>query len=181
MSVGLSSSQRTYFALINQILVDHPKWTYLDPAWGLTFVEIESGGDPTVKASDYATTGSIGLMQVTSATAAQMASAYGIPKGPQTDPMLSLQSGYAYLDYSARDIIKKRNVKSLPLWDLIEAYNEGYGGEEAGRHVPRYLAEFQAALKIIEAQMEATASTRYAPSFAPRLVRAAMPLIAGEL
>lgn len=178
MSVGLSSSQRTYFALINQILIDHPKWVYLDPAWGLTFVQIESGGDPTVKASDYATTGSIGLMQVTSATAAQMASAYGIPKGPQTDPRLSLQSGYAYLDYSARDIIKKRNTKSLPLWDLVDAYNEGYGAVEAGRPDPRYLSDFQAALPIIEAQL--AASARFAPSFAPRRMRAVMPLITGN-
>jgi hypothetical protein len=47
---------------------------------------------------------------------------------------------------------------------------------EAGRPDPKYLADFQAALPIIEAQMAATASSRSSPSFAPRRVRAVMPL-----
>jgi hypothetical protein len=107
-----------------------------------------------------------------------MAAVYGIPARPQTDPFTSLRSGYGYLDYSARDIIKKRKAVSLPLWDLVDAFNEGYGAVEAGRPDPKYLADFQATLPIIEAQMAATASTRMAASFAPRRGRIVMPLAA---
>jgi hypothetical protein len=107
-----------------------------------------------------------------------MAALYGIAATPQTDPMISILSGTAYMDDSARSIIKSRNAVSLPLWDLVQAYNEGFGALEAGKIVPNYLAKFQAALPIIEAQMEATASLTNKPSFAPRRMRSVMPLMA---
>ena len=173
MAVGLSSSQRTYLVIVNQVLAAHPKWSYLDPAWIMTIMDLESGYNPTVI---NATGRADGLMQVIPPTAQNMASLYGIPAGPQTDPMTSILSGTAYLDDSARSIIKARNAVSLPLWDLAQAYNEGFGAVEAGKLDPNYLAKFQAELPIIEAQMAATAVLTNRPSFAPKRMRSVMPL-----
>ncbi len=170
---GLSSSQRTYLGMVMQALAAHPKWDYLDPAWIMSIMDIESGYQPLVI---NATGRQDGLMQVIPPTAAAMASLYGIPEGPQTDPMTSILSGTAYLDDSARSIIKSRNAFGLPLWDLAVAYNEGFGAVEAGRLDPAYLAKFQAELPIVEAQMAATASLTSRSSFAPRRMRSVMPL-----
>jgi soluble lytic murein transglycosylase-like protein len=159
--------------MVQRALAAHPKWSYLDPAWIMAIMDIESGYDPVVVNN---TGRRDGLMQVIPSTAADMAKAYGIPASPQTDPMTSILSGTAYLDASARDIIKKRNAVSLPLWDLAQAYNEGMGAVEAGKMDPAYLRKFQAELPVIEAQMEATANLTNRPSFAPRRVRAVMPL-----
>jgi soluble lytic murein transglycosylase-like protein len=159
--------------MVNQALAAHPKWSYLDPAWIMTIMSIESGYEPLVV---NATGRMDGLMQVIPSTASAMAKLYGIPTGPQTDPMVSVLSGIAYLDASARNIIVLRDAVSLPLWDLAQAYNEGYGAVEAGKMDPAYLRKFQAELPVIEAQMEATANLMQRPSFAPRRVRAVMPL-----
>jgi soluble lytic murein transglycosylase-like protein len=159
--------------MIGQAIAAHPKWLYIDGAWVLAIMDIESGNQPLVV---NATGRQDGLMQVIPSTAAAMAALYGIPAGPQTDPMTSILSGIAYLDDSARSIIKARNAVSLPLWDLAQAYNEGFGAVEAGRADPAYLAKFQAELPIIEAQMAATAALTNRPSFAPRGRRAALPL-----
>src|ERR1700747_1444608 len=117
MSVGLSSAQRTYLGMVNQALGAHPKWTYLDPAWIMDIMDIESGYQPLVV---NATGRQDGLMQGSPTTAPQMAAKSDFPAGPQTDPMTSILSGTAYLDTSARDIIAKRNAVSLPLWDLAQ-------------------------------------------------------------
>jgi soluble lytic murein transglycosylase-like protein len=161
--------------MVMQALAAHPKWTYLDPAWILAIMDIESGYRPLVV---NPTGRQDGLMQVIPPTAAQMASVYGIPAGPQTDPMTSILSGTAYLDYSARDIIKKRNAASLPLWDLAQAYNEGMGALEAGKLDPIYLARFEVELPIVEQQMAGTA--KLMPSranWAPLRRRSVMPLL----
>jgi soluble lytic murein transglycosylase-like protein len=180
---GLSSSQRTILPMINQVLVAHPKWSYLDPAWILTFVMRESGGRPLVI---NPTGRQDGLMQVEPSTAQEMAVAYGIPAGPQTDSMVSLLSGTAYLDTCARKIIAAWNWVSLPLWTLVKSYNGGYGHflpnavippDVAGR-LATYLAYWQAELPIVEQQMEATASLTNKPSLAPRRMRSVMPLMA---
>jgi len=159
--------------MIGQAIAAHPKWLYIDGAWVLAIMDIESGNQPLVV---NATGRQDGLMQVIPSTAAAMAALYGIPAGPQTDPMTSILSGIAYLDDSARSIIKARNAVSLPLWDLAQAYNEGFGAVEAGRADPAYLAKFQAELPIIEAQMAATAALTNRPSFAPRGRRVVLPL-----
>jgi soluble lytic murein transglycosylase-like protein len=170
---GLSSSQRTYLVMVNQALTAHPKWAYLDRAWIMTIMDIESGYQPTVWNGAGRQDG---LMQVIPSTAQEMATKYGIPAGPQTDPMTSILCGTAYLDTSARNIIAKRNAVSLPLWDLAQAYNEGFGAVEAGKLDPAYLAKFEAELPIIEAQMAATAALTNRPSFAPKRMRSVMPL-----
>jgi soluble lytic murein transglycosylase-like protein len=170
---GLSSSQRLYLPMVMQALAAHSKWAYLDPAWILAIMDIESGYQPFVV---NATGRQDGLMQVIPSTAFAMAELYGIPAVPQTTPMVSILSGIAYLDDSARSIIKFRNAVSMPLWDLAQAYNEGFGAVEQGRLDPAYLAKFQAELPIIEAQMAATAALTNRPSFAPRRARAVMPL-----
>jgi soluble lytic murein transglycosylase-like protein len=176
MSVGLSSSQRTYLGMTNQALAAHPKWSYLDPAWIMAIEHIESGDNPLAGPNGAGRYD--GLMQVIPTTAQEMAAMYGIPAGPQTTPMVSLLSGIAYLDASARDIIKKRSAVSLPLWDLAQAYNEGMAAVEAGKLDQAYLAKFEVALPIIEAQMAATASLTSKPNFAPRRMRSVMPLTA---
>jgi soluble lytic murein transglycosylase-like protein len=161
--------------MINQALAAHPKWAYLDPAWIMTIMSLESGYRPLVWNGAGRQDG---LMQVIPSTAAAMAALYGIPAGPQTDPMVSVNSGTAYLDASARDIIKKRNAVSLPLWDLDQAYNEGMAAIEAGKLDPAYNAKFQAQLPVIEAQMAATAAL--VPSranWAPQRRRSVMPLL----
>src|SRR5271165_495193 len=153
MSVGLSSSQRTYLTMIKQVLATWVHWSYLDPSWILTIMDIESGYNPTVV---NATGRQDGLMQVIPTTAVEMATKYGIPDGPQTDPMTSIVSGIAYLDTSARDIIAKRGTTSLPLYDLVQAYNEGFGAVEAGKLDPNYRNKFIAQLPVIQAEMAAT-------------------------
>ena len=174
MAVGLSSAQRTYLGMVDQALAAHPKWGYLDPAWIMTIMNNESGYQPLVV---NATGRQDGLMQVIPTTAAEMAAKYGIPAGPQTDPMTSILCGIAYLDTSARDIIAKRNAVSLPLWDLAQAYNEGFGAVEAGKLDPAYLTKFQNELPIIEAQMAATAATMpQHANWAPKRVRVVLPL-----
>jgi soluble lytic murein transglycosylase-like protein len=159
--------------MINQALAAHPKWAYLDPAWIMSIMDIESGYQPLVV---NPTGRQDGLMQVIPSTAAAMAALYGIPVGPQTDPMISILSGTAYLDDSARSIIKFRNAVSLPLWDLAQAYNEGFAAVEAWKKDPAYLAKFQVELPIIEQQMTGTADLTKRPSLAPRRSRVALPL-----
>jgi soluble lytic murein transglycosylase-like protein len=176
VAVGLSSSQRIYLGMVNQALAAHPKWSYLDPAWIMAIEHIESGDNPLAGPNGAGRYD--GLMQVIPSTAQEMAAMYGIPAGPQTTPMVSLLSGIAYLDASARDIIKKRNAVSLPLWDLAQAYNEGMGALEAGKLDPKYLARFEVELPIVEEQMAGTAKFLNKPSFAPRRMRAVMPLMA---
>ncbi len=165
-----------YLGMVMQALAVHPKWGYLDPAWVMAIMDIESGYQPLVV---NATGRQDGLMQVIPPTAASMAALYGIPAGPQTDPMTSILSGTTYLDDSARSIIKFRNAVSLPLWDLAVAYNEGFGAVEQGRLDPAYLAKFEAELPIIETQMAATARLLPRASFVPRMARVTMPLSAG--
>ena len=173
MAVGLSSAQRTYLTMTLQVLAARPKWSYLEPAWIMSIMDIESGYRPLVV---NGTGRQDGLMQVIPPTAQAMAALYGIPAGPQTDPMTSILSGTAYLDDSARSIIKQRGATSLPLWDLAQAYNEGFGAVEAGRLDPAYLTKFQNELPIIEAQMEATAMLANRPNFAPRGTQIVTPL-----
>ncbi len=176
MTVGLSSSQRTYLGMVNQALAAHPRWGYLDPAIILAIMDIESGNNPLAGPNSAGRFD--GLMQVIPPTAAAMAALYGVPAAPQTNPMVSILCGTAYLDDSARSIIKFRNALSLSAWDLMTAYNEGFGAVEQGRLDPAYTTKCQAELPIIEEQMAATAMLTNRASFASRRKRAIMPLSA---
>lgn len=153
MSIGLSSSQKIYYGMVNQVLANWPHWQYLDPSWIMTIMDIESGYQPLVWNGAGRQDG---LMQVIPSTAQSMSTKYNIAAGPQTDPMISILSGIAYLDTSARDIIAKRKASSLPLWDLVQAYNEGFGAVEQGKLDPNYLKKFVANLPVIQAQIAAT-------------------------
>jgi hypothetical protein len=172
---GLSSSQRTYLGMVNQALAAHPKWGYIDPAWVMTIFGIESGFQPLVWNGAGRQDG---LGQVIPSTAAEMASLYGIPAGPQTDPQVSTLSTIAYMDDSARSIIKFRGTTTLPLWDLAQAYNEGFAAVEAGKLDPKYLVKFQAELPVIEAQMAGTAMVTSEARFEPMRARIVMPIAA---
>jgi soluble lytic murein transglycosylase-like protein len=170
---GLSSSQRKYLTMVMQVLNLHPKWVYIDPAWIMAIMNNESGYNPTVV---NATGRQDGLMQVIPSTAQQMSSVYGIPSSPQTDPMTSILCGTAYLDYSARQITQFRKTPSLPLWDLVQAYNEGLGAVEQGKLDTAYLIKFQNELPIIEAQMAATAVMTAKMAITPKLLRNVIPV-----
>jgi soluble lytic murein transglycosylase-like protein len=169
--------------MVNQILAVHRKWSYLDPAWVMTIGMVESGLRPLVV---NATGRQDGIMQVTPPTAVDMASIYGIPVGPQTDPMTSFLSGIATLDDYARGYIKAWNTVSLDLWTLAKSYNGGLKNLLPNPEPPpssawlaavaRYLVKFEAELPIMEQQMAATALLTNKPSFAPRRMRAVMPL-----
>ena len=180
MTVGLSSAQHMYLGMINQTLAARPGWKYLYPAIPLAIVHIESGDNPNAGPNGAGRFD--GLGQVIPPTAAAMAALYGIPAGPQTDPIISIQSCIAYIDDSARSIIKFRNTLSLSAWDLMTAYNEGFGAVEQGRLDPAYTAKSQAELPIIESQMAGTASAgpasltqRERNSFVPSRSRLVMP------
>jgi soluble lytic murein transglycosylase-like protein len=183
---GLSSSQRLYLGMINRALAAHPKWSYLDPAWIMTIMYKESGYNPLAGPNGAGRFD--GLMQVEPATAAQMASIYGIPAGPQTDPMTSILSGTATLDDYARGYIKAWNTTSLDLWILVKSYNGGLKNLLPNPNPPptaqwlanvaRYLADFQAQLPVIEEQMAATAKVMpHLAHWAPQRGRSVMPLL----
>jgi soluble lytic murein transglycosylase-like protein len=168
--------------MVKQALAAHPKWGYLDPAWIMSIMDIESGYNPLAGPNGAGRYD--GLMQVIPSTASEMSTLYDIPSGPQTDPMTSILSGTATLDNYARNIIKALNTVSLPLWTLAKAYNGGWRNLIPGSTpsaswlaaVARYLAKFEVELPIVEAQMAATAALANRPSFAPRRVRSVMPL-----
>jgi soluble lytic murein transglycosylase-like protein len=182
---GLSSSQRTYLGMVSQALTAHPKWAYLDPAWIMTIMEIESGYQPLVV---NPTGRQDGLMQVIPSTAAVMARLHGIPAGPQTDPMISILSGTATLDDYARGYIKAWNVASLDLWTLVKSYNGGLKNLLPNPDPPpsaawlaavaRYLMKFQAELPTIESQMAGTAMLTSQARFEPMRARVVMPIAA---
>jgi soluble lytic murein transglycosylase-like protein len=182
---GLSSAQRLYLGMVNQVLAAHPKWSYLDPAWIMTIMKRESGYLPLV----WNPAGrQDGLMQVLPSTAAEMARLYGIPAGPQTDPMISILSGTGTLDDYARGYIKAWNVVSLDLWTLVKSYNGGLKNLLPNPDPPpsaawlaavaRYLLKFQADLPVIEAQMAGTAMLTSQARFEPTRMRMVVPLAA---
>lgn len=108
MTTKLTAAEVTCAALIQRVRMAPGVSTFWLPiSYVMAHAEIESGFDPAIKASDYATTGSIGLMQVSAETARETLAAYGpalraaglIESGPtsQTDALTSLATGMLYL------------------------------------------------------------------------------------
>jgi soluble lytic murein transglycosylase-like protein len=172
--------------MINQALAAHPKWAYLDPAWTMTIMYKESGFNPLAGPNGAGRYD--GLMQVIPSTAEEMATLYGIPAGPQTNPMVSILSGMGTLDDYARGYIKAWDVVSLDLWTLVKSYNGGLKNLLPNPEPPptakwlanvaRYLADFEAQLPVIEEQMAATAKrVPNLANWAPQRRRSVMPLL----
>jgi soluble lytic murein transglycosylase-like protein len=114
-------------ALIQQIRLAPTIPTFWLPiSYVMAHVDIESGFNPLVKASDFDTTGSIGLMQVEATTAAEVIRrwpAAGLSL-PQTDPYTSLCTGMLYLR-ECYDYLKPKFSAPLSYTHVAMAYNEG--------------------------------------------------------
>ena len=118
---------------------------WLKPSYVMAHVRIESGWDPTIKASDYATTGSIGLMQVTAATAADMAQKYKLGTLDQTSPYDSLLTGAMVLaDYRVYLMQKWGFRTSILYRPVCVAYNEGPGNVLKGQPDTAYWLKWNA-------------------------------------
>ncbi|HUN95489.1 MAG TPA: lytic transglycosylase domain-containing protein [Bradyrhizobium sp.] len=130
----LTTTQAKIAALIEQVRqAPGIPTAWLPVSYVMAHVRIESGFDATVKAGDFATTGSVGLMQVEATTARQVAAQYPAAKLTlaQTDPYTSLCTGMLYL----RDCYDYL----LPVFDapllyrhVCVAYNEGPGNAAKG-------------------------------------------------
>ena len=99
----------------------------------MAHVQIESGFDAGIQAADFPTTGSVGLMQVEAATAAQIIGQYpaaGLTL-PQTDAYTSLATGMLYLRDCYNYLLP---IFGAPLLykHVCVAYNEGPGNAAKG-------------------------------------------------
>jgi hypothetical protein len=106
---------------------------WLPISYVMAHVEIESGFDPTIEASDFATTGSVGLMQVEASTAAQTIGQFPAAKLtlPQTDPYTSIATGMLYL-WQCREYLLPIFGAPLLYSHVAMAYNEGPGNAGNG-------------------------------------------------
>lgn len=132
----LTQFQSQVAALIQQVREAPGIPTFWLPiSYVMAHVQIESGFDPSVYASDYATTGSVGLMQVARATAADVYKAWPRAFGStpdQKDPLTSLTTGMLYLR-TCYDYLLPIFQAPLAYKHVCMAYNEGPGN--AGRGV----------------------------------------------
>jgi soluble lytic murein transglycosylase-like protein len=133
----LTTFQSQTASMIQQIRLAPGIPTFWLPiSYVMAHVQIESGFDPAIYAGDYATTGSVGLMQVEAATAGEVQrrwpSAFPSPALPQTDPYTSLLTGMLYLR-ECYDYLLPIFHAPLTYRHVCMAYNEGPGN--AGRGV----------------------------------------------
>lgn len=130
----LSQIEAATAALIQQIR-EAPgiPTAWLPISYVMAHVRIESGFDPTVKAADFARTGSIGLMQVEATTASEVGVRWPAAKITlaQTDPYTSLVTGMLYLR-TCRDYLLPIFKAPLLYRHVCVAYNEGPGNAGKG-------------------------------------------------
>jgi soluble lytic murein transglycosylase-like protein len=124
----------------------HTMW--LPVSYVMAHIQIESRFDPNVKASDYNTTGSVGLMQVTKSTARYMAKCYPLMHitKPQTDPYTSILTGMLDL-YNAKQSLIRDFGEDVEYKYICMAYNEGAGNVIRGVADERYYNDWSAAQK----------------------------------
>lgn len=118
---------------------------WLKPSYVMAHIEIESTWNPTVKAADYATTGSIGLMQVTRATAI----AVGMGPGhDQTTPANSIIAGMRDIAINHHALAQHYGADSPnAAYDpcCVAAYNEGIGNVFHGYQDEAYVDKWRTA------------------------------------
>lgn len=144
----LTQTQAKIAALIQEVREAPGIPTFWLPlSYVMAHVQIESEFDAAVKAGDFAATGSVGLMQVEMATAAQVAGQYPLAKIalPQTDPLTSLTTGMLYLR-DCYDYLLPVFGAPLLYRHVCVAYNEGPGNAADG------LADFAYYYKWYSAQ-----------------------------
>lgn len=140
MSFPLTDLQTACLGTIRGLVADKP---WLPASYVMAHVRIESGWDPAIKAGDYATTGSIGLMQVTTATAKML----GFDPATQDDPAQSLACGVAVLAWCRDYLMKAWGFRqTISYHPVCEAYNQGVGNTVKGQHfADRYWLKWAAA------------------------------------
>jgi soluble lytic murein transglycosylase-like protein len=136
-STKISQAQADFAALVQQAREAPGIPTFWLPiSYVMAHVQIESGFDPTIKASDFATTGSVGLMQVTVATAGDIHIRYPQLGVDQTDPYTSIAYGMIDL-HDCKQYL--RYMANLPYMLICMAYNVGEGAVSRGvRDWPYY-------------------------------------------
>lgn len=145
MKIPLTDFQVECVGTILDLVEDKP---WLPPSYVMAHVRIESGWDPAVKAGDFATTGSVGLMQVAAATLGDMIRD-GLIDPSQADQTVaanSLAAGIAYLDWCRGYLMKawgfKQTIKYMPVGC---AFNIGVGNILKGIRPVRYWVKWLAA------------------------------------
>lgn len=136
MATKLSSFQAKCAALIQQCrLAPGIPTAWLPISYVMGHIQIESGFDPNIRAGDFSSTGSVGLMQVTAETAKEVIDQYPAAKLglPQTDPYTSICTGMLYLR-TCHNYLVPHFGAAMPYSHICVAYNEGPGN--AARGVP---------------------------------------------
>lgn len=158
----LTQIQAQIAALIQQIR-DAPgiPTAWLPISYVMAHVQIESGFDASIEAADFAATGSVGLMQVEAATAAQVAGQYQAAKIvlPQTDAWTSLCTGMLYLR-DCYDYLLPVFGAPLLYRHVCVAYNEGPGNAANGLADSAYFYKWFSAQQIyayLDSEPEVTA------------------------
>lgn len=138
MNTKLTAQQVQTASLIRQIRMALGVPTaWLPVSYVMSHVQIESGFDAAVRAGDYAKTGSVGLMQVTTATAAAIQRIYAGPiadsklpvMAEQTDPLTSLLFGMLTL-CDLKGPLGRRFGNPLAYAHIAVGYNAGQGAAE---------------------------------------------------
>lgn len=118
---------------------------WLKPSYVFGHIEIESNWNPTVKAIDYAKTGSVGLLQVTRETAITVGMGLG---WDQTVPANSIVAGMRDLAMSRHALIVHYGANALEVvYDpyIVAAFNEGVGNIFKGHQDLVYVEHWRAA------------------------------------
>jgi soluble lytic murein transglycosylase-like protein len=137
----LTPIQLSSLATIRATIARYGIEAWLYPSYVMAHCRIESGWDPTIRARDYATTGSVGLMQVERATVEQLIHDYGLPATAidQTVPENSLLLGIAALKWTRQYLMNRWGFQKTILYKPVcEAYNEGVGNVIKGRKDEAY-------------------------------------------
>ena len=145
-STKLSQAEANTAKLIQQIReVPHIPTVWLPVSYVMAHAEIESNFDAAVKASDFAKTGSEGLMQVEASTVTQLSKMYALVLlKPQTDPYTSLVTGMLYLSWCKAYLLP---IFKAPLLykHVAMAYNEGPGNAAKGVADEAYYLKWRSA------------------------------------
>jgi len=132
MRPALTDYQMSLLPVVRSLIAGK---SWLPPSYVFAHVRIESGWNPTIKASDYARTGSVGLMQVSSADVQQMVAEGYIPaeESVQTIAINSLATGIAYIGWCREFLMNRWGFhQSIAYHPVCEAYNEGVGNVVRG-------------------------------------------------
>lgn len=120
--------QQECLGTIRRLIAADPRYAggWLKPSFVMAHAEVESAWQPAIKAADFATTGSVGLMQVTVATLAMV----GMAGKDQTVPSNSIEAGMRDIAWCRHALVQHFGAASsetayCPY--IVAGYNEGIG------------------------------------------------------